>query len=102
MKIIIQRDRLVQSVNDVLKAVSTRTTIPILTGIKLKANEEGVSLTGSDSDISIESYIPSEEEGNEQSEAARADDGTGEEAGKKRKRKNPLRSPMHLPEGMLP
>ncbi|MGM9923893.1 MAG: DNA polymerase III subunit beta, partial [Bacillus sp. (in: firmicutes)] len=65
MKIIIQRDRLVQSVNDVLKAVSTRTTIPILTGIKLKANEEGVTLTGSDSDISIESYIPSEEEGNE-------------------------------------
>lgn len=65
MKITIQRDRLVQSVNDVLKAVSTRTTIPILTGIKIKANEEGVTLTGSDSDISIESFIPSEEEGNE-------------------------------------
>lgn len=65
MKITIQRDRLVQSVTDVLKAVSTRTTIPILTGIKIKANEEGVTLTGSDSDISIESFIPAEEEGNE-------------------------------------
>src|SRR6476659_1752839 len=63
MKITIQRDRLVQSVTDVLKAVSTRTTIPILTGIKIKANEEGVTLTGSDSDISIESFIPAEEEG---------------------------------------
>lgn len=65
MKFIIQRDKLVQSVQDVLKAVSSRTTIPILTGIKIVATEEGVTLTGSDSDISIESFIPSEEEGSE-------------------------------------
>ena len=63
MKFIIQRDKLLQSVQDVLKAVSTRTTIPILTGIKLVTSEEGVTLTGSDSDISIESFIPSEEDG---------------------------------------
>ncbi|WBL15140.1 DNA polymerase III subunit beta [Sutcliffiella sp. NC1] len=62
MKFIIQRDKLLQSVQDVLKAVSTRTTIPILTGIKLVTSEEGVTLTGSDSDISIESFIPSEED----------------------------------------
>ncbi|KAB2330256.1 DNA polymerase III subunit beta [Bacillus mesophilum] len=61
MKFIIQRDRLVQSVQDVMKAVPSRTTIPILTGIKLVANEEGVALTGSDSDISIESFIPAQE-----------------------------------------
>jgi DNA polymerase III subunit beta len=65
MKFIIQRDKLVQSVQDVMKAVSSRTTIPILTGIKIVANSEGVTLTGSDSDISIESFIPSEEDGNE-------------------------------------
>lgn len=65
MKFIIQRDLLVQSVQDVLKAVSSRTTIPILTGIKIVATEEGVTLTGSDSDISIESFIPCEEEGTE-------------------------------------
>ncbi|MGM0877098.1 MAG: DNA polymerase III subunit beta [Bacillota bacterium] len=65
MKFIIQRDKLVQSVQDVMKAVSSRTTIPILTGIKIVANSEGVTLTGSDSDISIESFIPSEENGNE-------------------------------------
>jgi DNA polymerase III subunit beta len=61
MRFVIQRDRLVQSVQDVMKAVSSRTTIPILTGIKIVANDEGVTLTGSDSDISIESFIPIEE-----------------------------------------
>ena len=68
MKFIIQRDKLVQSVQDVLKAVSSRTTIPILTGIKIVATEEGVTLTGSDSDISIESFIPNEEDGTENAE----------------------------------
>nr|WP_295972447.1 DNA polymerase III subunit beta [uncultured Bacillus sp.] len=62
MKFLIQRDRLVQSVQDVMKAVSSRTTIPILTGIKIVAIEEGVTLTGSDSDVSIESFIPKEED----------------------------------------
>lgn len=65
MKFIIQKDYLVQSVQDVMKAVSSRTTIPILTGIKIVATEEGVTLTGSNSDISIESFIPNEEEGKE-------------------------------------
>lgn len=65
MRFIIQRDRLVQSVQDVMKAVTSRTTIPILTGIKIVASEEGVTLTGSDSDISIESFIPKEEAGDE-------------------------------------
>lgn len=61
MKFTIQKDRLVEGVQDVLKAVSSRTTIPILTGIKIVASDEGVSLTGSDSDISIESFIPKED-----------------------------------------
>ncbi|MGP7819568.1 DNA polymerase III subunit beta [Niallia sp. 01092] len=61
MKFIIQKDYLVQSVQDVMKAITSRTTIPILTGIKIVATTEGVTLTGSDSDISIESFIPKEE-----------------------------------------
>ncbi|MBM4761731.1 DNA polymerase III subunit beta [Bacillus sp. B15-48] len=65
MKFAIQRDHLLQSVQDVMKAVTSKTTIPILTGIKIVATEEGVTLTGSDSDISIESFIPKEEDGNE-------------------------------------
>lgn len=62
MQFVINRDRFVQSVQHVTKAVSSRTTIPILTGIKIVASTEGVTLTGSDSDISIESFIPLEEE----------------------------------------
>ncbi|WP_316572310.1 DNA polymerase III subunit beta [Neobacillus sp. YIM B06451] len=65
MKFSIQRDYLVQSVNDVMKAVTSRTTIPILTGIKIVAGTDGVTLTGSDSDISIQSFIPKEENGDE-------------------------------------
>jgi len=65
MKFFIQKDRLVESVQDVMKAVTSRTTIPILTGIKIEATSEGVTFTGSDSDISIESFIPKEEDGDE-------------------------------------
>lgn len=61
MKFTIQKDRLAQGVQDVLKAVSSRTTIPILTGIKIHASDDGITLTGSDSDISIESFIPKDE-----------------------------------------
>ena len=65
MKFFIQKDRLIDAVSDVLKAVASRTTIPILVGIKLDATSEGVYLTGSDSDISIKSFIPKEEEDTE-------------------------------------
>ncbi|MGD8190570.1 DNA polymerase III subunit beta [Brevibacillus ginsengisoli] len=61
MQITVQREKLATAVSHVMKAVSTRTTIPILTGIKLKADEEGLTLTASDSDISIEVHIPLEE-----------------------------------------
>ncbi|WP_042220861.1 DNA polymerase III subunit beta [Oceanobacillus manasiensis] len=64
MKFIIQRDQLIASVQDVMKAISSRTVIPILTGMKIEAKESGITLTGSDSDISIESFIPAEENGN--------------------------------------
>ncbi|WP_017725795.1 DNA polymerase III subunit beta [Halalkalibacterium ligniniphilum] len=62
MHFVIHRDQFVHSVNHVAKAVSSRTTIPILTGIKIVATEEGVTLTGSDSDVSIETFIPVEED----------------------------------------
>ncbi|SDQ04729.1 DNA polymerase-3 subunit beta [Virgibacillus subterraneus] len=63
MKFIIQRDQLMAGVQDVMKAISSRTAIPILTGMKIDAKSDGITLTGSDSDISIESYIPAEENG---------------------------------------
>ncbi|WP_088072069.1 DNA polymerase III subunit beta [Gottfriedia luciferensis] len=58
MKFTVQKEYLVKAVQDVMRAVSSRTTIPILTGIKLVVTNEGLTLTGSDSDISIESYLP--------------------------------------------
>lgn len=65
MKFIIKRNHLIDSVQDVMKAISSRTPIPILTGIKIVASNEGLTFTGSDSDISIESFIPKEEDGDE-------------------------------------
>ncbi|MDF2558313.1 MAG: polymerase subunit beta [Bacillales bacterium] len=65
MKIIIQRDRLIQGVNDCLRAITSRTTLAILTNIKLSVEKNGLILTGSDSDISIETFIPAEEAGDE-------------------------------------
>src|SRR5690625_1030730 len=63
MKFVINRDRLLKSLNDVMKAISSRAAIPILTGIKIEADQQGIILTGSDSNISIESFIPIEENG---------------------------------------
>ncbi|MGC4378761.1 DNA polymerase III subunit beta [Fictibacillus sp. Mic-4] len=61
MKFKINRNQLIQGVQDVMKAISSRTTIPILTGVKMTVDSSGMTLTGSDSDISIERFIPAEE-----------------------------------------
>ena len=57
MKFTIQRDYFLNQLNDILKAISPRTTLPILTGIKIDATDKGIILTGSDSEISIEITI---------------------------------------------
>ena len=61
MKFEIMRERLLNGLSDVMKAVSSKTTIPILTGIKLEISEQGLRLTGSDYDITIQTFIPTEE-----------------------------------------
>nr|WP_106782067.1 DNA polymerase III subunit beta [Lysinibacillus timonensis] len=65
MKFDIMRDRLLDGLNDVMKAVSSKTTIPILTGIKIDVTNEGMRLTGSDADITIQTFIPIEENGDQ-------------------------------------
>lgn len=62
MHIIINREYLAQAVGQVAKAVSSRTTIPILTGIKFSLTNDECILTGSDSDISIQTTIPLEKD----------------------------------------
>ncbi|RKD22871.1 DNA polymerase III subunit beta [Ammoniphilus oxalaticus] len=64
MHVMINREILTAAINDTGRAVSSRTTIPILTGIKISSHSEGITLTASDSDISIEYFIPLEEDGN--------------------------------------
>ncbi|WP_102026156.1 DNA polymerase III subunit beta [Salirhabdus sp. Marseille-P4669] len=63
MKFVVQRTQLMESVQDVMKAISLKTTIPILSGMKIEVTKDGLKLTGSDSDVTIESYIPAEENG---------------------------------------
>src|SRR6478735_6396462 len=60
MKLKILKDHLNESISHVSKAISSRTTIPILTGIKIDATSQGVTLTASDTDISIQSFTPLE------------------------------------------
>lgn len=62
MKLRILKDELNDSIQHVSKAVSSRTTIPILSGIKIEVTDDGVTLTASDTDISIQSYIPQEKD----------------------------------------
>lgn len=65
MKFTINRSAFLNNLADVQRAISSKTTIPILTGVKIIVNDEGLTLTGSDSDISIEAFIPVEDEKNQ-------------------------------------
>lgn len=58
MLITIDRMRFNTAVQQVHHAVNSRTPIPILTGILFIADENGLTLAGSNSDISIQTKIP--------------------------------------------
>jgi len=57
MKFKVNRLELLNKLRDVQLAISNKTTIPILTGLKLEATNDGLKMTGSNSDISIESKL---------------------------------------------
>src|SRR5699024_4003065 len=60
MKFTIRRQPLLVSIQEVNHAISPRTAVvPILTGMKLTLDQNILTLTGSNSDITIESTIPS-------------------------------------------
>ncbi|MFS0690530.1 DNA polymerase III subunit beta [Sporosarcina sp. 179-K 8C2 HS] len=63
MKFEIMRDWLLEGLNDVMKAISQKVANPILTGVKIDVNEKGLTMTGSDSDITICTFIPVEKDG---------------------------------------
>jgi len=58
VKIKINRQALISKLNHVTKALPAKTTLPILLGVKLVANEFGIFLTGSSLDITISTSIP--------------------------------------------
>lgn len=61
MKFSIKKDVLLQSLNSVSKALSSKNLIPILSGIKFNLTNNGLFLSASDNDISIESFIDKED-----------------------------------------
>ncbi|KRL89363.1 DNA polymerase III subunit beta [Lactobacillus kalixensis] len=67
MKFSINRNLFLENLNNVMRAISSRATIPILSGIKLTLSDEELVLTGSDTDISIEIKIPVSEDLNVES-----------------------------------
>ncbi|WP_128895606.1 DNA polymerase III subunit beta [Longirhabdus pacifica] len=62
MKFTINTSTLNHHIQHAAKAISNRTTIPILTGIKMEATNVGIYLTASDTNISIQTHIPLEDE----------------------------------------
>lgn len=57
MKIIIKKEVLNEKLNIVSKALSTKNIIPVLSGIKFDLKTEGLFLTSSNDDITIETFI---------------------------------------------
>ena len=57
MKLKIKRDLLLDNLNKVSKAISTKNLIPTLAGIKFDLTKEGLTLTASNNDITIQKTI---------------------------------------------
>lgn len=57
MNFTINRTAFISQLNNVLRAISSKTTIPILTGLKMVVDKDKIVLTGSNSDITIENVI---------------------------------------------
>lgn len=62
MEFIIKNEYFHKAIGEVSSVVSAKTPFPILTGIKLTAGENHLTLTGSNTDIVIEKVIPASDE----------------------------------------
>ncbi|MGE1010257.1 DNA polymerase III subunit beta [Bacillus cereus] len=59
MEFIVNHKHFTQALSDVSKAISAKAIIPILSGIKITADQSGITLIASNSNIFIEKFIPS-------------------------------------------
>ncbi len=57
MKLKIKRELLLENLNKVSKAISTKNLIPTLSGIKFELTKKGLTLTASNNDITIQKFI---------------------------------------------
>lgn len=58
----INKNFFLQSLNTVKRAISTKNAIPILSTLKMEVEAEGITLIGSNGQISIENFIPIDQE----------------------------------------
>lgn len=58
MEFSVNRNAFLAKLNDVQRAISTKTAIEILTGLKLDLTDDGLTLTGSNADITIQTQLP--------------------------------------------
>lgn len=57
MNIICSKQKLQEGISIVTKAITGKTTMPVLEGIYIEANKNGLTLIGSDMDVSIETKV---------------------------------------------
>ena len=62
MKLTIKKDLLLDALNKVSKAISTKNLIPVLAGIKFDLKKKKLTLTASDNDITIQTVVTSTNE----------------------------------------
>ncbi len=60
MKIVFSQKKLIDSINIVQRAISTRTTLPILQGILISTERDVVKIVATDLQLGIETYIDAE------------------------------------------
>lgn len=57
MKFTIEKNILLENLNNVSKAISIKNVIPVLNGIKFELNDDGLYMTASDTDLTIKTFI---------------------------------------------
>ena len=57
MKFAIDKNILLENLNNVVRGISTKNVIPVLNGIKFELNESGLNLMSSDSELTVEAFI---------------------------------------------
>ena len=62
MKFTIKKEVLMEAINKVSKAISSRNVIPVLAGIKFELTRKKLVLTASDNDITIQTFINCDDE----------------------------------------